>query len=90
MNKKARRDVEINDLMFLLGSDQRVKTFNRWCIDANPGLIDKATVEYMECQDLKRIIDCNNRNEIDDTVPKIMVLDQLEPICKTTQFAVSN
>ena len=52
-----RRGVEINDLVYMLQADQRVKAFNRECISANPDLLEKATVQHMETHELKRAID---------------------------------
>ena len=45
----------------------------------------------MECEELKKVIESNHdlncqQNETKNSVPKIMILDQLEPICKNTEI----
>ena len=47
--KKERKDVEVNDIVHLLLSDERVKAFAKQCIRSNPQMIDKARVEHIDC-----------------------------------------
>ena len=84
-----RRVIEINDLIDLLQIDQRVKSYTRKCIDANPRLVARATVEYMDREELEKLINSGNSNpkaqQMKNSIHRIMVFDQLEPICKNTE-----
>ena len=42
-------------------------------------MVEKATIEYIDCSELKKVVNSNNQNEIDppNAIPKITILDEL-------------
>ena len=56
MGKRERKNVEVNDIIHLLLSDERVKAIAKQCLRSNPQMVDKARVEIIDCSQLRKVI----------------------------------